>query len=806
LSIHLARRRQEGPAVPLPGPDTRVVELRVPGLIGTSGESLLDAESTVEVAGDGIGKLVRPADRLRRPAPGPVLQALGRSLPRILEGYLWSGMTSGGALKATWALLFPFSLANVAHWMLPPVPQGSRACAWLHAACRGVLRVAALLLTMLLVSQLAVACLDLLAAQCLAPGSGCLPAVPSRLREFAPFRTAVGFVPVLAVIVVLYRVSATDWPVSADEETPQGDLLPGDLLREEPGIGALRCLHAVTALACLAVLPLGGPFRMPATGVDTALWAAALALLLLALVATAVRALRLGRRSQRALLGLAGLVVLAVAVRRTPLPATLSGTGLAGPGAPAGTDGTVEAIGAALVGASVLLGLLLLPAALLARKAWRDQPKRLRPWAGGWAAAPAFMLAGLLGGGFGAGLAVVLRRLLGTPSLRLPETYTLVTILWGGGLVVGAGLALLGFTVAVPMRRRARGVPGIVRMLQSGPRDERAAAAAWARSAWERRHLHHLALAVTATLSLGVAALLLLRYGFHRLPDWLTALSGLGVLTLGGLAAGLLRVIYTAATKPGRSRHLGALADLVCFWPRAAHPTVPPCYPLKVVPELTARAREHLTEPNTRVVLAGYSIGSLLAVMSAARLVRTLPESERDRVGLVTAGSPLQWGYQRAFPAVLPQRELAALYAALDGRWRGLCRGTDVFGGGVTTWRHQVASGKLLGVGYLPDGRIGPLPAASEGPTGALVLGGDHWLPDPLRLPSVTHRWAAGVLGHADYVVDPEWDRAVAMAAGLERPARPSRPRDEQVALFPDLPALPPPRFRPDQRPAHEAP
>jgi hypothetical protein len=325
-------------------------------------------------------------------------------------------------------------------------------------------------------------------------------------------------------------------------------------------------------------------------------------------------------------------------------------------------------------------------------------------------------------------------------------------------------------------------------MLQDNALDRKLAAAAWARSAWERRHLHHLAFGVVLGMSIGAAALVVARFGFRPLPGWLDPLSGVGVFALGAMAAGLLRVVYTAATKPGRNRHLGALADLVCFWPRAAHPAVPPCYALKVVPELVARAKHHLAEPNTRVVLAGHNVGSLLALIATARLLHGLPAADRARVGLLTAGSPLQWGYQRAFPAVLPQGSLAALYGELDGRWRGLARGTDIFGGGVTTWRHKIAGGKLIGIGYLPGGAIGPLNAAEPGPTGALVLGGDHWLPDPMHHTPETRRWAAGVLGHADYEVDPEWDRAVAMAAGLEFPGSSSPSPGEQVPLFPDLP------------------
>jgi hypothetical protein len=757
-----------------------VVELRVAGFIGTTGESLLDVVSTIDVAGDGLGRVIRPSDRLRRPAPGPVLPALGRAIPRILEGYLWSRMTSGGVAKATWALLFPFSLANVAFWMLPAVPDGSRFAGVLSSVCRSLLRVGALLLTMLMISQLAVLSLDLVAAQCLAPTSTCLSVVPSWVRGSEHARTAIGMLPLLALIFVLHKVSSTNWAVHAGEAAPPDPGLPGHRLLADPDTPGLRCLHTLAALSCVALLPLGGPFRVPRDTVDIMLWTVALALLVAPLLAAAAgpRSGRPGKWARRSLVGFASLVVLVVAARSPALPAA----GLAG------TDGMVEGLGFALLVVTGLFALLLAPAALLARHASRTLPKRLRPWVGGWAAAPVFVLAGLLGGGFGAGLTVAVRGLL-APGLRLPDSYLLITVLWGAGLALGALLGVLGFAVAVPLRRRRRGIPAVVRLMDDDPEHQKAAAAAWARSAWERRHLHHIAVAVALAMSAGVAALLVVRFALHQVPSWFGPLSAIGVFALGALAAGLLRAVYTAAKTPQRSRHLGALADLVCFWPRAAHPTVPPCYALKVVPELAARAKEHLAEPNTRVVLSGYNLGSLLAIITAARLIADLPEAERDRVGLLTAGSPLQWGYQRAFPAVLPSASLAELNGRLEGRWRALCRGTDIFGGGVTTWRHQVSTGNLLGDGYLPDGGVGPLAAVQE-PTGAFVLGGDHWLPDPMPGPTGKHRWAAGVLKHVDYVVDAEWDHAVTMAAGLERPRRELRSLGGQVPLFGDLPTM----------------
>ena len=770
------------------GPDTRVVELRVHGLMGTTPESLVSAVAAVDVAGDGTGRIVQPADRLLRPAPGPMLRAEGQSIPRVVEGYVWGGMTSGGAAKAAWALLFPFALANVAHWMLPPIPSGHRLAGRLGLVNRSLLRLAAVLLTMLLVTQAAVVSLDLLAAQCLAPGSPCLAnTVPGWLREAYLVRPLIGLAPVLLTIYVLYRISCVAWETTAPHNPPPTPpnarvQLPGTNLVADPDTPTLRALHLLAALATVALLPLGGPAGVPDEAFAVVLWALALTLLVIALTgvlllddptgAHPVRAGRLiravlGRTTRRVLLVLGGALVAAAAAARHPLPTSL-----------AGTDETVEAVALALVVLVVLLGVLLVPAAVIARREWRGQPRELRPWAGGWMSAPVLAIAALLGGGFGAGLAIAVQRLVGL-SGTLPDGYRPVTLLWGAsaalGVVAAAGAGLVAVATLVRLRagRFTDGEAAVRLLHENSVRDLPAAVRAWRAAGWRREHLHHIVLAGAFVVSLGAALALYVRISGVSLPAWTDPLSGFGVLTLGVLAGALLRAVYNAAREPAAGRQLGVITDLACFWPREAHPIVPPCYAVKVAPELAARAVEHLREPGTRVVLTGDSHGSLLVAVAAARLLNSLNEPERRRIGLVTVGSPLRWAYCRAFPAVLPLSALGTLAGELGTRWRSLCRGSDPVGGGVTTWGHQVYESSLLGVGLRADGTTGPLPAATRAPSGALTLGLDHWLPDPMAAPSPGRRWTPGVQRHANYTADPEWDRAIAMAAGLD-PAEPT--------------------------------
>ncbi|MGW5052895.1 hypothetical protein [Actinokineospora sp. NPDC004072] len=756
------------------GAETRVVELRVHGMMGTTPESLVSAVSAVDVAGDGVGRVVRPADRLLRPAPGPVLRAEGRSVSRVVEGYVWGAMTSGGWAKAAWALLFPFALANMAHWMLPPPPRGHRPARLLGGVLRALLRLAALLLTVLFVVQATVVTYDLLAVQCLAPGADCVGWVPDWLRRAYPFRQAVAVVPVLLLVLVLHRVSCVAWETPAAPNPPDAPPnvrvdLPGRNLVADPDTPALRALHLVAALAAVA-LALAGPFAAPDPVRAFVPWVLALALLgvcaLGALLLDDPRGVRPGRGGRllraavgrgRVLAALGVLAVLGAAAAVDPVPAV-----------PRGTGTTVDAVAAALIVVIVLFGVLLAPAARIARRTWRELPRGLRPWAGGWMAAPVVAVAALLGGGFGAGLAITLRTVIGFDGMRLPPGYTSVTLLWGAGGVLAAAVALPA--AAISAARLLRGGRTPEADLLAGA-DAGAAAAgrrAWRLADWQRRNLHRVVLAVAAFLAAGTAVAVAMRFLGHQVAPRLEPLGAIGVLALGLLAGSLLRAVQNAAREPEAGRRLGVLADLACFWPREAHPAVPPSYALKVVPELATRAAEHLRDPHTRVVLTGHSQGGLLVLVAAARLLDSVNEPERMRLGLVTVGTQLQWAYLRAFPSVVPFPALAATAASFGTRWRALCRGTDPMGGAVLTWNRMAVDGRLLGTGLRPDGTVGPLPAATRSPTGALVLGGDHWLPDPMHGPFTGRRWCPGVQAGKNYTADPEWDRAVALAAGLD--------------------------------------
>jgi hypothetical protein len=138
-----------------------------------------------------------------------------------------------------------------------------------------------------------------------------------------------------------------------------------------------------------------------------------------------------------------------------------------------------------------------------------------------------------------------------------------------------------------------------------------------------------------------------------------------------------IALIRSSLSDRGRRREVGRLWDVLTFWPRVTHPFAPPCYGEALVPMLEDRVRllldatgdeVNLDGPPSstpapvaprrrnlgyRVILAGHSQGSVVALAVAARLEAEDERAAMRRVALVSYGSPIAILYERYFRATL---------------------------------------------------------------------------------------------------------------------------------------------------------
>src|SRR5580704_10417742 len=91
--------------------DQAVTELRIHGVSGSDGPTMLEHPGALQVAGDSVTGFYRrwSPDGAGRP-----------SVPWKLEAYSWGGLTEKPLASAAWLLLAPFMMYNVAYFMLPP--------------------------------------------------------------------------------------------------------------------------------------------------------------------------------------------------------------------------------------------------------------------------------------------------------------------------------------------------------------------------------------------------------------------------------------------------------------------------------------------------------------------------------------------------------------------------------------------------------------------------------------------------------------------------------------------------------------
>ena len=199
-----------------------VTELRVHGVSGTPPSVILAHPRPRLVAGDGTTGFYRrwweggPPSGEHADVPGV----------RHREAYAWGNLTSGGRAVALWLLLLPFSLANLAYFMLP---RPARARRLRHVTEAGQ-RLFALLLTGTLVGAVTRAAVDVIGWQCTAAGRACAAeTAPSWVRWLAVVwgdapsrRLAVTSLVPLLVVVLLWWLARRTW--RRDENTlPPGE-------------------------------------------------------------------------------------------------------------------------------------------------------------------------------------------------------------------------------------------------------------------------------------------------------------------------------------------------------------------------------------------------------------------------------------------------------------------------------------------------------------------------------------------------------------------------------------------------------
>jgi hypothetical protein len=751
------------------------VELRVHGVSGTPPEAMLGAPVVVQVAGDSLGRFLRPATGAGEPL-GP------DGGDRVLEAYHWGLFTSGSFTQGLWFLLLPFGMVNAAAFMLPP-GRG-----WACTGARAVLRLTGLAMTAVLVTGTVHVLVEALAWN--GPGGG---------AWWALSLAVLGCLVVLATVTLLGRgrIGAPPPGQSGSISAPDGPRVPPTGLADaafyqrEPDAPLLRRLHVAVGLLVVA-LPFAALYGQVASPVLT--WVVGVLL-----GATAVAGTLLGD-SRAAVHRLVPMPEDAVARERLPVagrwdPMTwslvLAAGGILGVSVvlalmdlpePAGLLPGLAALGRGLVllGTAALVALAVL-VEVAARAAGRDRaaargadatPRPFLPYAGGriaWVVAALGMFVGL---GFAVGIGYAASWLLARSGqhVPMPEISMRVAYSWGIAGLVGVGV--LAWAVVDRLRTRrtieAR-VTAAYAPVVDGEVDQARLLDPAAGGTWTGR-LKYVVPRVGAVYA-AIGAVLCLGVVFEILPwegaDWLV---GLGTLLVVGLAVGLVLAGRGAVLRADARRTVNVVWDVIAFWPREAHPFVPPPYSQRAVRDLADRITWHLSREGgaERVLVAAHSQGSLIAVAALLRV----PRRHHSRIALVTHGSQLQYAYARAFPGYVSPPLLRWVLRTLDDRWINLFRDTDPVGGPVLSWDRspETAAGPWRSTRLTADG-VDAAAVDVVDVHGVRRCGREWRLLDPAVVDPERRPWP-GRRGHSDMPRDEAWPDAVAAAwAGATAPS-----------------------------------
>jgi hypothetical protein len=625
-----------------------VTELRIHGVSGSDGPTMLEHPTALQVAGDSVTGFYR---RWTPDGPG------NASVRWKLEAYSWGGLTEAPLASASWLLLAPFMMYNVAYFMLPPqqrragepgrpgdgrrndgadkgsgpsVPHLSRDTG--HRIGQVLLRLLALAATVQLVSAITVVTVSMAAWEA-AGRPGLLPGWMGWYGDWSVgWRAAAALLAVAAAVAVLWLISVKTanryesrtsgvepelvgvWPL-----TQQG-FWKGWVL-----VSRQRALHAAAACAAAALIvayPAGhpSPAKWGALGFASAVLAAAAGLTASPVADRhAVTLVRGGQPDSRAGTWCdAVLVAGVVAVVASALAAGLTDRrGGPQPGALPGLTGFLLVLLAVQLALLIAFGCIV---TVLAVRAAQVKPvPGFEPYLRGGLAALIAALGFALGGLLTAIVTFGVARLLGTPE---PSGFTggpanAVHVPWpiyafGAGL---AGALAGGLLAAVVLYLRyrwnwqrfdepaGRGSP-VAAAYQGGlgsafDTHRRAIAKAWAVGLLA----DDAAMAVALTLGCAMAFVVafeflgLLNAGTASAAGWWSGLAA--VISLSGLlvVAGFVALLRDAYSNTADRKTIGALWDVATFWPRAVHPFAPPCYGERAVPEVVDRIRVLTGQP-----------------------------------------------------------------------------------------------------------------------------------------------------------------------------------------------------------------
>ncbi|MDQ4102785.1 MAG: hypothetical protein M3186_03375 [Actinomycetota bacterium] len=708
----------------------------------------------------------------------------GLSVPWPVEAYSWGGLTQRPLAAASWIVLTPFLLYNLAYFMLPAGGAKSGHHRW----ARRLMRLLALAATVQLVNGAVMVLVSTIGWQNAAMRSGSpgwwigwytrLDAGPRVGLALAVVGLIIGGL-WLASVRTARRYEKREMSVSTENDHDWKLRKPG-FWHGATVVTRQRNLHVGAAFAFAALSVALLPTQH--TGWQVVEVSAATIVLVVAVAATATSAVdrerqlddrgRVSRYRFRAVMGAGVLVLITTAVSCLWIVDPIDQSSIA--------PALVYATTAVVAIQTILLLGLVITVWVLRRSDESQRASDWQPFLGGWLTPLVSLLAVLLGGLLWAATNLAVARLFGQPSgvhlsAETPKPSTLLVPDEAFAFAIGTVATVPGALIAALVLWRTYGrklhqcksddqIRAWYPESEQAPRD----AVAQVARAWSIASLTDRVDVLVAIVGLfwavgvtavEVAALLALPQvvALGGRVDVLVAF-GVGVSALTSIVlVGMLRSTYANS---GRRRAVGALWDVATFWPRATHPLAPPCYAEQAVPEivdrvvlLTGQRSDHLSEPPTRlqpppavdpspVLITGYSQGSLIA----PAVVAQLPPRTIDKVALLTLACPFRRLYGRAFPAYFSHEYAAELNELLTnggtpgfdgeqatrrGRWRNIVRPTDYIGSWI--FSPPKAPGQQLHQDAIDVACLDP-PSLCPGPSGVLAPIHYHsdWWQDPL--------------------------------------------------------------------------